>query len=117
VTANEASEPTVPERIRACLDDLTKARLRLTEAVKEISWAYADLEKAGGLPASMVEGSDRDATLSEFATRGVLPSRLPAVLEAAERAVTQLKSLIQLVPALPAPVQPEVHEVPRGGAV
>lgn len=91
----------VPDLIRDTLDKLSLARNNMIAAVREVTWAYQDLQSKLQMP---VEENgperDKDAFYSEVATRSVLPGHLPAIKTIVDLVSEQLDKLIELVPPI-----------------
>lgn len=107
------AKPSVPDILREAMECLSRGKESLTQAIREVTWAYQDLVAQAQLPIESNEPKaleNLEAIRSEIATRTVLPRHLPIVLEHVESAAALLVQLVQLVPPLvPKPTTEETH--------
>lgn len=89
----------IPTRIQRVADRLTDAKSKMTDSIREVSWAYADLSRMAS-PDHAEQALSTDQALSELAVRGVMPHRLPEIIRLTEEALGELKALVTLIPPL-----------------
>lgn len=92
----------VASMLQKSLDELTQVRKDLGECVREIDWAVQDLKSgAAALPQAPPAGCNMDVAYLEFATRSIVPVKLPKILERVRAALEELNQLNLVVEPLP----------------